>query len=41
MKKLIIIAIVSLFVSIALSSCKSSKCPAYSNNDTEQLEERV
>lgn len=39
MKKFIIVAVTFLFIAIAFSSCKSSKCPAYSkNNTTEQTD---
>lgn len=39
MKRVLIIAVVALFFAIALGSCKSSKCPAYSKNTDTEIEQ--
>ncbi len=36
MKKILIIIVFVFILGTVLSSCKSSKCPAYSKNNTEQ-----
>lgn len=38
MKRLIVAAVVCLFVVAVLSSCKSKDCPAYSQADIEKIE---
>ena len=39
MKRVLIIAAVTLFLAVALGSCKTSKCPAYSKNTSTQTEQ--
>ncbi len=38
MKKIIVAALLSLFVLTVLSSCKSKDCPAYGQVEVEQTE---
>lgn len=38
MKKIIVAALLSLFVLTLLSSCKSKDCPAYGQAEVEQAE---
>ena len=39
MKRVLIIAAVTLFLAVALGSCKTSKCPAYTKNTSNQTEQ--
>ncbi len=38
MKKLIVIAVVALFIAGLFSSCNNEACPAYGSVDTQQVD---